>query len=296
MNDLAPALPGNRPLCLVCGLEGGVKFRFVRNGYDIYRCCACGLLFVYPQPSSEEIIALYGDDYFKRGNKYSIAGGRDHDPNRQNDLVKIAILQRYRPSGRLLDVGCGMGGFLEVAREKGYDVSGVEVSEYAAAHIRNELRIEVANCRLSEAGLSSQSYDLVTMWDVFEHIDDPRRTLEEIHRILRPAGLLALSTGNAGSLWARVAGRFWQLLTPPQHLFFFDEKSLRKALELSGFAVKEMRHLGKRSTLDFILFKARETIGPVVSPIWAIVTCLGLNKALMTVNLYDIVTCVAEKT
>ncbi len=254
-------------------------------------------MFVHPKPSLNDMMELYSADYFRRGNKYSCdQGNRGLDPNRQNDLVKISVLQRYRPSGRLLDVGCGMGGFLEVAREKGYDVSGVEVSEYAAGHVQNELGIDVANCGLPEARLPSESYDLVTMWDVIEHLDDPRPTLQEIHRILRPGGLLALSTGNAGSLWARITGRFWQLLTPPQHLFFYDDKSLVKALELKGFAVKEILYLGKHTTMDFILFKARETFGLVVLPVLAIATALRLTKARVAVNLFDIMTCIAEKT
>ena len=284
------------PYCPLCTPKSRCSVRFTKHGYTIYRCGECNLLFVHPQPSPEDIIALYGPAYFERGNKYSFdPENGELNPDRHNNLVRISVLQQYKPSGRLLDVGCAEGGFLEVAREMGFNVSGIEVSDYAATYARGKLGIDVANSNLAEARLPSESYDVVTMWDVIEHLSDPCQTLREIHRILRRGGLLALSTGNAGSLWARLAGRFWQLLTPPQHLFFFDEKNLGKALGLSGFAVKEMLYVGKRTTLDFILFKARETLGPVVSPVQAIITCLGLNKGLVTVNLYDIVTCVAEK-
>lgn len=284
------------PSCPVCSSEGGCKVRHKKHGYLIYRCSECKVLFVHPQPSPAEVMTQYGPDYFRRGDKYSFEEENPaRNPNWQNDLIKLSILAQYKPSGRLLDIGCAMGGFLRVARERGYDVSGVEPSEHTVSHVRNKLGIEVVNSSLPEAGLSSESYDLVTMWDVLEHLGDPHPTLQEIHRILRPSGLLVLSTGDASSLWARITGRFWQLLTPPQHLFFYDDMSLRKALQLNSFAVKKILYLGKRTTLDFILFKARETFGPIASPARAILSCLGLNKAQVSVNLYDIMTCISEK-
>jgi SAM-dependent methyltransferase len=241
-------------------------------------------------------MTLYGADYFRRGNKYTFEEtNRTLDPNWQNDSLKISILKQYKYFGRVLDVGCGKGGFLEIAKQEGYDVCGLEASEYAARYVRKKLRIDVVNCSLSDAVLPRDYYDIVTMWDVIEHLDDPCSALRVIHRTLRPSGLLVISTGDASSLWARATGRLWQLLTPPQHLFFFDRQSLRRALELNEFAVKGISYLGKRTTMGFVLFKAHETLGPVVRPLIAIVTGIGLNNVQAAVNLHDIMTCVAEK-
>lgn len=288
---------GIRPThCPLCGATVSFTLRFVKRGFPIYHCGCCQVLFVWPQPTPDELASLYGADYFRRGNKYCGAErATTTDPNRDNDLAKLELLRRYQPDGRLLDVGCAMGGFLAVAREQGYDVSGVELSAYAANHARHSLGIEVANCDLLSAGLSAAHYDLITLWDVIEHLADPVATIAEVSRLLRPGGVVALSTGDAGSAWARLSGRYWQLLTPPQHLFYHTESSLRLLLSRQGLDTIEMRHMGKCTTVEFVLFKARETLGAAVAPLAGVARWTGLSHCRVRLNLGDIVTCIARK-
>jgi SAM-dependent methyltransferase len=281
------------PQCPACPGGGACSPSFKKNGYSINRCADCGLLFVAPQPSPEELLAIYDADYFRRGNKYRPKSGED--PNRLNDQSKIELLHRYRTSGRLLDVGCAMGGFLQVAQESGFEVTGVEVAESAASHVRDNLGIPVFNCDLATANLPAESFDVVTMWDVIEHLPDPHPTLAGIHRILRPGGLLLFSTGDASSHWARLTGRYWHLMTPPQHLFFYTPQSARSVLDSNRFDCKEFLYPGKTATVDFILFKAGETFGSVVTPFRAAAQALNLDQLGVYVNLRDIMTAVAEK-
>jgi SAM-dependent methyltransferase len=293
--DHPPAVSPER--CPGCGNEKPPSLRFVKDGFSIYRCSDCRLLFVYPQPSEDEILAIYGPDYFRRGNKYSLEpGASPSNPNLENDRTRMRLVKRHKSSGRLLDVGCAMGDFLALARNEGFEVTGVEVASSAADYVRRELGIEVHNCDLSTAGLPASSFDIITLWDVIEHLSDPHPTVREAFRLLRPGGVLLASTGDAGALYARIMRKYWHLLTPPQHLFFHSRKSLETLLRIHGFSVREFQSVGKKATLGFILFKARETFGVSVAPLPFLIRFLRLESLPLYLNLHDIMTCVAYKS
>lgn len=297
MKRTEPDLSRTLPCCPVCNLNNGIAQKFNKNGCFIYSCSDCGLLFVFPQPEEKDLLAFYSESYFRRGNKYNPKiKSLSYDPNLQNDLMKMKLLNKYKSSGRLLDVGCAMGGFLKIANEQGFEVEGVEVAETAAQYVKQNLGIKVSNCDLPNANLGAESFDIITLWDVFEHLKNPNPVLAEVHRLLRPGGLVFISTGDASSLWARLSGRYWQLLTPSQHMFFYTPKSLRKILELNKFSVRKIIHSGKRATLDFILFKAHETFGPIIGPIRYLARAIKLDRLQIYMNLGDIMTCIVEKT
>lgn len=294
MTNTAQGDNAEAPSCRVCGTAAPAVYRRTVRGFRLYGCSDCGAVFVHPQPSTDELLAIYTADYFSRGGKYmptSVAA----EANRQNDLSKIRLVSRYVSSGRVLDVGCGMGGFLEVAREAGYAVAGVEVSEAAAKHVRATINIEVAHSDLPAAGFPPESFDVISLWDVLEHLPAPDATLQQAYRLLRPGGYLFATTGDIASFWARLMGRYWQLLTPPQHLFFFTPVSLQRMINRHGFHTTEILHTGKRATVEFILFKARETFGPLVAPLQALARFVGAGRWSVYVNLRDIMTCVARR-
>ena len=204
----------NSLVCPICRHGGNVSFRFLKNGYNIYRCDDCNLLFVYPQPSPDELLRIYDDTYFKRGNKYLTANeAESRNRNLDNDMQKINIIKKYKESGVLLDVGCAMGDFLYLARQEGFEVAGVEISTSCTDYVKNKLGIDVHGGDLLSAQLPSSTYDVVTLWDVIEHLRNPLETLNETYRIMRPEGILCLSTGDIDLFYARIMGRFSYLLT-----------------------------------------------------------------------------------
>lgn len=282
--------------CPLCGYNGNVSFRILKNGYHIYRCDDCNLMFVHPQPSPDELLRIYDNSYFSRGNKYlRMDETESQSRNLDNDKQKINIIKKYKENGMLLDVGCAMGEFLYLARQEGFDVAGVEVSTLCTDYVKNKLGIDIHSGDLLSAHLPSNMYDVVTLWDVIEHLRNPVEIINELYRILRPGGILCFSTGDVESFYAHIMGRFWHLLTPPQHLFYFSAKSVRKMLDRYGFAVNEITHRGKYATCDFILFKARETFGAVVKSFQMIAGLFGFGSSRIYINIYDIMTCVAEK-
>ena len=292
MSDKTVASAAQCPGCL----GNSTKLHVIKNSYPIHRCSDCELLFVHPQPAKEELGKLYSASYFSRGDKYAAAWDPKHDPNWLNDQCKVELVKRWCSSGTLLDVGCALGGFLAVAKEHGFEVEGVEIGKYAAKQARTRLHVKVTNSDIYSAELAPESYDVITMWDVIEHLTDPNLALEKIIRALRPKGYVAFSTGDVSSAWARLTGKRWQLLTPPQHLYFFSQRSMSGLLKRHSFSVKEIHHHGKWVTVAFVLFKAQESFGRTIKPLSTAIRWSGLQNAKININLGDIMTVVAQKS
>lgn len=224
-------------------------------GWWIVRCADCGLGRVDPLPRQADLTAMYDESYLTPGAFAGIAhqggiGGQlhlyDRPGGRQASLrwhgQRLARIEQARSShgparGRLLDVGCGAGYFLDAARSAGWQVTGVEVSDAAAAAARSELGLDVYTGVLADAGLPANDFDLVTMFEVLEHMRDPGAALNEAHRLLRPGGLLALEVPNDMDAYraglARADQRWWVI--PPVHLYYFNASSLSRWLLMSGF-------------------------------------------------------------
>lgn len=147
-----------------------------------------------------------------------------------------------KANGRLLDVGCAAGFFLAEARRY-FDVRGVELSEYSSRFAREHLGLPVFTGSLAAAGFADASFDLITLWDVIEHVPDPFDVLRECRRLLRPSGHVVLTTGDIGSGYAMRSGPNWHLLAPPWHLYYFSRRTMasmavRAGLSIAGISAK----------------------------------------------------------
>jgi SAM-dependent methyltransferase len=146
---------------------------------------------------------------------------------------------RLRPGGRLLDVGAGTGVFLNEMRRYGaWDVKGVELNEAAAEQGRTKFGLDVFRGQVEDAPWPAGSFDVVTLWDVLEHLPDPRGALGRIRTLLSEEGYLICSVPNGGSLDARLFGRYWIGLDAPRHMSVFNLKSLRRLLGETGFELE----------------------------------------------------------
>ena len=238
-------------VCLVCAAPAGHCGS--KGQYHFYRCGACGLLFVWPLPGDN--LDLYSEDYFAGAE--AGFGYVDYDQDKaamaSTFEAYLALLASGRPGrGALLDVGAATGFFLELARADGWNSRGIEPSHYAS-RIAKKKGLAVDCGVVEELTLPDASFDVVTMWDVIEHLPDPRRSLAAVFRLLHPNGTLAVNTPDSGSLLARVLGLRWHLVVPPEHLVLFSQKSLRLLLEEAGFEVTLVRRIGKRFTIQYVL-------------------------------------------
>ena len=150
--------------------------------------------------------------------------------------ARLWALRLMRPRGRLLDVGCAAGFFL-VEAQRHYEVKGVEFSEFSSHFAREHFGLDVFTGSLAQARLPSAHFDLITLWDVIEHVPDPDVVLAEAARLLRPGGRLVLTTGDIGSAYAQRRGVKWHLLAPPWHLYYFSRKTITRLGANAGLRV-----------------------------------------------------------
>lgn len=256
------------PHCYLCRLKGSQLYEGmsdlwfgVPGVWNLNRCTdpQCGLVWMNPMPSSGEVWKAYRT-YFTHGN-YS-------PENKQRigmlDVLLLKVLKplykafwyasslrwfekRWRkrrddmflaevvPGGKLLDVGCGTGDYLARMRRKGWVVEGSEVDSEAVEWAREKHRLTVHLGTLESIRLPAESYAVVTLSHVIEHVHDPVALLSECYRLLLPGGRLVLATPNIESFGHRCFGRHWSLLDPPRHLYLFTRRTLKECATRAGF-------------------------------------------------------------
>ncbi len=237
--------------CPIC--ESGAAAVGQKHSYRLYRCSHCGHLFVWPMPDNH--LGIYLQDYFQ-GSRDGGFGYVDYD---RDKLPMVPTFERYldllqrtgATGGTMLDIGAATGFFLDIARRRGWKAYGVEASDYAASVARSK-GLDVMTGVLEDYNTAPDFFDAITAWDVIEHLHCPRNTVRKIHNVLKPGGLLAINTPDAGSALAKALEIKWHLVIPPEHLNLFHRKSLRHLLEENGFEILLEDKIGKTFTLQYI--------------------------------------------
>lgn len=254
---------------------------------DVVSCDSCGLVYANPRPTPELVGRLYGaveDSAYLEEEGARVATFR-------HSLLGV---RRREPGGRLLDVGAHVGTFLGVARERGYEVAGVEPSGWAAGYARRERGLEVFAGALADAPLEPGSFDVVTLWDVVEHFPDPLGELRRIGGLLRPGGLLALTTMDVGARLPRLLGGRWPWYML-MHLYYFTPRTMSTMLEAAGFEVVEVGRHTRIAHLGYIVSKL-EAYSPGLHRVArSLVGGLGLGGVRIPVDLGDLMTVYARR-
>jgi len=248
--------------------------------YNYLSCADCRMLWVSPRPDPSSLVKLYerhyGDLQLAPDPDLPAAGAKawvravvlnscrgypaESVPRRRvlghyagPVLARIPwvgsraqfglglMLPPFRPRGRLLDLGCGYGWFVRLLRGLGWDAMGVEADRTAVAAGRARYGVPICEGTLEEQAFPDASFDALVTRHSIEHVPDPRQTLLECRRVLKPGGWLGVATPNGRSLSSRLFGRHWRGLTPPWHLHLFGPQALRRLVEESGFAVQRIR-------------------------------------------------------
>ena len=206
---------------------------FPELSFRLVRCQACRFVYLNPRPDEDEMARHYPD--------FTHSGSRPPEGTPDAFRWRLGQIERRKRGGRLLDVGCGDGRFLAVALQRGWDAYGLDTSPGAIGSARRELGDRVVLTTLLKASYPAEHFDVVSLFEVLEHLPDVLGHLREIRRILKPEGLVCLSVPNFASLERGVFRRWWAGLDAPRHLQQFTSESLRFFLETSGFAVLELR-------------------------------------------------------
>jgi SAM-dependent methyltransferase len=290
--------------CGICSaaVERGRDLRWRKDGHDILECSGCGTCFRADLPDREALREIYGPAYFSDTSGVTHGQGyadyfAEEQNHRANAIARLTLLRGYVQPGTLLDVGCAAGYFLDEARRDGWRVEGVELAPQMAEHASNVLGLDVHAGLFDEIDLEPGGFDLVTMWDYIEHSIDPTADLESAAELLRPGGVLVVSTGDVASLAARISGHRWHLLTPRHHNFFFTRSSLEDAFRRAGFEVLATKHASSLYSVGYLAHKLRTlTDRAFVSRFARRLARSRLGRQAIPVNLYDIVTVVGRKT
>lgn len=232
--------------CLVCNSTEYTPAFHVRDWtyelpgeFQIVECAKCGHLYQNPRPTQTAITAYYPSHYQPFWRAVDDAShGWQRALGHWRWRTRCRQVTRLRQSGRLLDVGASTGVFLsEMKRYGQWEVAGVELSAEAAQYARDRLALEVFVGQLDDAPWPNESFDVVTCWDVLEHLPQPRAALIKMQALLKEQGDLVLSVPNGNSLDARLFGRYWIGLDQPRHMSVFRLAGLTSLLESTGFEV-----------------------------------------------------------
>ncbi|NTW00521.1 MAG: class I SAM-dependent methyltransferase [Oscillochloris sp.] len=241
--------------CPLCGAtESRVRYRLpdallgLPGIFTLVECGTCKLLYQNPRPGPDAIGAFYPPEY----NLYIPPPWAN--PHIGQQLLHLyglkkrwGLVERYAPQrdGKrsLLDVGCATGVFLAAGSDHWRKV-GVELSDEAAEQAHRRFGLTVHPGTLEQAPLAGQQFDVITMWDVLEHLHQPHTSLLRVRELLRPGGIFVARVPNLASWDARLCGRYWGGLEQPRHLFVPDEQTLTLMLERAGFRVLDLVCLG----------------------------------------------------
>ena len=226
--------------CDLCGRTNSIPL-FTKGSFTIVRCINCGLIYINPRLDDASIKELYNNEYYAgKGFDSAVHYTQQHQQMpgevKRSLQRRLICIEKYKSKGRLLDIGCGLGDFLSIAKQKGWDCSGLELSEYAAQICRESLGINITTDPLENANLPEGYFDVITLFETIEHLTSPISTLRKANKLLKDNGLLVIQTSNSESLPAR-SGSKWGYFLPSGHLYYFSKKTMLKLLNRSGFTL-----------------------------------------------------------
>lgn len=291
---LSNAIPESAWQHVDCGLCGSDQreLKFLDGPFSVVTCKQCGLTYVTPRLTDAKLIEeVYNEGYWSS----AAAKTRGYTDYRSDQPLylrtyrrRLSVIRRHfsRP-GRVLDVGCAAGYFLRVMQEEGWDVTGLEPSDAIREHARSLVGAENVQAELlGAANLSAGSFDLVTMWDVIEHIPDVVAAVKEVRRLLAPGGKFLIETQNVDSRAARVLGKRWQHYKHAEHIYHFNPRTIGEVLARGGFEILENTPKlgGKYVSMGFLAERAGR-LHPLLSTLLSPLNLL--KRRAVYVNLFD---------
>ncbi len=260
--------------CVICGDTNIQRVvQSVQNTrFQVDRCLGCSLEFLSPQPSWEEIKRIYSADYYA---SWDMTQGENPATAKMKRLTfkrRLDELRRFVKSGNILDIGTATGFFLdEVAMDAAFVPYGVEVSEYAGKIAQEKFGVDKVHIGIVETHpFQPESFAAVTMSDLIEHVQDPRRVLHTVYSLLQPGGVAMIMTPDSSSLTHNLMGSRWTHYKL-EHLYYFSPEAMRKLAVDVGFEVLDLRRARKVMTLKYLRDQLAIYQHPVLTPLSRIV-------------------------
>jgi len=232
--------------CNLCGADDTAPWA-VRNGMSVIKCRQCGLIYVNPRVDDPNPDDIYDTSYFDYYKLTEWANGKTF-------IRRVKLLEKYSPGkGRILDVGCAIGDFMQVAKSRGWDPHGVDITADSIDEIRRRTGVEIKVGDFATVPYDENYFDVVNLGDSIEHMMDPHDALRKVHHILKPGGIGYLRTPDALHLMPLLFRQSWIQIKPKEHLFYFTRKTMRRMLEQSGLEILKVSSSGTYCTVDILL-------------------------------------------
>jgi 2-polyprenyl-3-methyl-5-hydroxy-6-metoxy-1,4-benzoquinol methylase len=233
---------------MLCG-SNEYRLLYEKENFSIVRCNSCQLAYIYPQPDNEQIKNLYGMNYY---DGWGLQDDWDavHRIKTLTFQKRFEDIEKYISSGKFLDVGCAMGFSLEVAQARNWEPYGVEISEYSSGIAKKKFGSAVFTGSLEKANFKSKSFDVIMMSDLLEHVPDPNIILCEARRILKPGGLIVITTPNITSISSIFMKGNWVNIKF-EHLFYFSPTTIKLLLKKNNFEVSKILPATKALNLSY---------------------------------------------
>jgi 2-polyprenyl-3-methyl-5-hydroxy-6-metoxy-1,4-benzoquinol methylase len=247
---------------------------------QMVRCRECSMVYLSPRPRTDIIV----DAYVAAEDPVFVAQNPERIRTFRTSLSSVTELTGIEPKGRmLLDVGCGGGAFPKAAHDAGFSVTGIEPSHWLAGYGRREYGLDIRQGLLVPGLFDDESFDVVSLWDVIEHLTDVPGVLETIRSLLKPGGILLVNYPDYGSWAARILGRKWPFLLSV-HLLYYTPATMTLQLQRCGFEVVHMKSHWQSLKLGYVLRRASPYF-PLLGKLAAPLTDLGLAERRVSYNM-----------
>lgn len=275
--------------CLVCGSK--MEMSRIKG---LLECSSCKFVTCDINISDDELKSIYGTDYFhgKEYGNYVL----DKSVMQRNFKNRLRTLQKYITDSKeksLFEIGCAYGFFLEIAKKEFNKVFGIDISDEAIKYANDIVNVDAAADNFLNYEMT-QMYDVFCMWDTIEHLRKPELFIEKISKYTNPNGLLAITTGDIGSINARIRGIKWRQIHPPTHIHYFSAQTLTKLLTDHGYEIVYTGHPGSYMSMNnitYILFMIKKT----KPKLYEFFNKTGLNKLEIYINMKDLVYIIGRK-
>lgn len=280
--------------CPLCGHEGfKVILSQTRSG-RIVRCQNCG--FYYTNSLNKERVIVSKDNsaaYDDVSREYYLTKLKEKIVNANLHLNDIEEYTKIK--GRLLDIGAYLGIFIQEAQKRGWQAQGIEPVREAAKFAQEKFSLPVENVSLEEFNSLDGSFDLITMYQVIEHLADPVASIEKVNKLLKPGGLLVIETPNIDNNWFKIFKSKWRNFIP-EHFQFFDKRTLKFLLGQHNFDVLEVKTVKRVISLEMIGQQLKYNVSKIIGKIFVLLTSiLGLKNLNIKLNLGDNIIAFARK-
>jgi 2-polyprenyl-3-methyl-5-hydroxy-6-metoxy-1,4-benzoquinol methylase len=310
MDSAAGTLSSSHIKCCLCGADDTTEvipstldrvkhgswkvYACTSSGYGrhgpITRCNNCGLVYANPRPTRDDVL-----------NKYEAVKDPLYVEERAGRVLTfehhLQPMEKFTgPANgrRLLDVGAYTGVFVDIATQHGWDAWGIEPSRWAVKQGQLD-GLQMIEGTLETSAIQESTFDVVTMWDVIEHVTNPMETLQAAWRALRPGGYLVIHTMDLASPFAKIMGKRWPWFME-MHLFYFTHDTMRQMLEKTHFEVVWMGAQGRYLQAGYLSSRVT-ALAPVLGhPLEWLMTVLKLRNIPVRINLGDLFTTYARKS